>query len=316
MDDYGQTRDVSSEELKRAIAMRKVTVVNLALTSDYRLTDRKEAIYTYNVCYNNISRDSVQNSKLTKVNYRESMILEITNKNKNSRNGNNGEYSSKNNNDLELYHGSRDGIDGDIKPISRVSTDFSVGFYTEDRPEQALSIIRDNGTNKLFYSLYVDLEHNTNGQGLDLQVYNFEDIEKWALYIAYNRGRINNAESYTLLMKLINEINKYDIIIGDIADDRMFQAFNEFFDMNMSIDALAFCLSKAQLGKQYVFKTEKACQIIRYGNIRKYNKDTDDKVTDILREDIKLVKNTVIAEAKVKYRGIGEYIDQILERYK
>lgn len=65
-----------------------------------------------------------------------------------------------------------------------------------------------------------------------------------------------------------------------------------------------------------VLKTEKACQIIRYGNIRKYNKDTDDKVTDILREDIKLVKNTVIAEAKVKYRGIGEYIDQILERYK
>ena len=225
--------------------------------------------------------------------------------------------SEKKPDDIVLYHGSREGILGDIQPLSRMGTDFGTGFYARDKAEQALAIIRDNGSKKLFYTLYVDIANNTNGKGENLSIFQFSDsdIEQWALFIAYCRDKIADKASYKKLKKMADDINRNDIITGKIADDKMFVAFNEFFDSNMSIEGLGHCLKSADLGQQYVFKTAKACSIIRTGNIRKYNKATDDILTDSLRQEMKAAKATVIDDAKKKYRS-GKYIEDILEEYK
>lgn len=43
--------------------------------------------------------------------------------------------------DIILYHGSRGGIDGLIRPISRVRCDFGQGFYMGESEEQAKGLI-------------------------------------------------------------------------------------------------------------------------------------------------------------------------------
>ena len=69
---------------------------------------------------------------------------------KDSINRNNGRYQSLTETDVVLYHGSREGINGNIKPRSRRGTDFGSGFYAGTNEEQALAIIRDNGLRKIF----------------------------------------------------------------------------------------------------------------------------------------------------------------------
>ena len=274
--------------LKENIRNNKIHVLNLTLTKDNRLIDIKK------------NKKDIITEEINSIIYN----------NKHSVNGNNGNFYTKTNNDIEIYHGSRKGIMGDIKPESRVGTDFGNGFYTGDKQNQALAIIRNSGSAKLLYTLYFDKSVD------NLKIYRFSNLELWTLFIAYNRDKIVNKESYSKLRNICNLICKHDIIIGKIADDSLFSAFNEFYDKNLTIKGLEYCISKANLGNQYVFKTQQACNILKYGNIRRYNTETDDIITVPLREEIKYVRETVIDEAKTKFRNQGEYIDQILERYK
>jgi hypothetical protein len=55
----------------------------------------------------------------------------------------------------------------------------------------------------------------------------------------------------------------YDIVVGSIANDRMFYVLDNFFLGNITDKALVMSLSALQLGQQYVAITEKACQHIR-----------------------------------------------------
>ena len=51
----------------------------------------------------------------------------------------------------------------------------------------------------------------------------------------------------------------YDVIVGSIANDRMFYVLDNFFLGNITDQALVMSLSALQLGEQYVAITEKAC---------------------------------------------------------
>jgi hypothetical protein len=55
----------------------------------------------------------------------------------------------------------------------------------------------------------------------------------------------------------------YDVIVGDIANDRMFYVLDNFFLGNITDKALVMSLSALQLGKQYVAITEKACKQVK-----------------------------------------------------
>ena len=54
----------------------------------------------------------------------------------------------------------------------------------------------------------------------------------------------------------------YDVIIGSIADDRMFYVLDNFFLGNITDKALVMSLSALQLGQQYVAVTKRSCQQI------------------------------------------------------
>ena len=201
-----------------------------------------------------------------------------------------------------VYHGSRNGIIGNINPnSSRALCDFGKAFYTGNNKQQAELLIKDNGSMKLLYSIYADLNPN------ELSIYTFNDLNKescklLAFYIAHNRHKID-IHKYPKLKTILAEIDAHDIIIGLIADDEMTQAFNEFIADALTLDALFYCLSKVKLGHQYCFKTQKSCDHLHYLDIKPYSKENDMEL-EKLHEELKQQNNDVVEEAKdLYYKG-------------
>lgn len=153
-----------------------------------------------------------------------------------------------------LYHGSKSGIIGKIEPKSRKMCDFGRGFYMGTEPSQVLTLICDYEDSK-FYIVSVDVKKlNTLTVPTNLD---------WAMLVAYNRGRMEKIKGTEFYNKYRNMTKNKDLIIGSIADDRMFYVIDNFFIGNITDVALINSLSALELGRQYVAVTQKACDLVR-----------------------------------------------------
>lgn len=153
-----------------------------------------------------------------------------------------------------LYHGSKSGIEGDIAPKSRKQCDFGKGFYMGTEPSQALTLICDYESAK-FYIVSISVD---NLAVLDVTA----DLE-WAMIVAYHRGRMEKIKGTPFYSKYQEMAKDKDLIIGSIANDRMFFVIDNFFIGNITDAALINCLSALELGKQYVAVTRKGCDAVR-----------------------------------------------------
>ena len=206
-------------------------------------------------------------------------------------------------NKVILYHGSRKGIKGDIKPSSREACDFGKGFYMGTNPSQPLTLICDE-KNPIFYTLELDL----NG----LKVLDIDKGLNWALLIAYYRGYMKEIKDTKLYNYYAHLGDTYDLIKGFIADDRMYRVMNDFFEKTITDMALINCLKALDLGKQYVATNDKACKNIR---ILKEKKLTPLELALIKEESISNRKEAISLtdNITIKYRREGRYIDEILK---
>ena len=153
-----------------------------------------------------------------------------------------------------LYHGSKAGIVGNIEPKSHSKCDFGKGFYMGTEPAQALTLICDYDKSK-FYIVSVAVD--------DLEPLNVSADLEWAMLVAYHRGRMDKIKGTSFYNKYRDMANNKDIIIGSIADDRMFYVIDNFFLGNITDAALVNSLSALELGKQYVAITQKACDAVK-----------------------------------------------------
>lgn len=153
-----------------------------------------------------------------------------------------------------LYHGSKSGIKGPIAPISRERCDFGKGFYMGTEPYQPLTLISDFEESK-FYVISLDMT--------GLRVLNVKPDLEWAMLVAYNRGKMDEVRGTSLYEHYAAMSNGYDVVVGSIANDRMFYVLDNFFLGNITDKALVMSLSALQLGKQYVAITEKACKQVK-----------------------------------------------------
>ena len=153
-----------------------------------------------------------------------------------------------------LYHGSKSGIEGDIAPKSRKQCDFGKGFYMGTEPSQALTLICDYESAK-FYIVSISVD---NLAVLDVPA----DLE-WAMIVAYHRARMEKIKGTPFYSKYQEMAKDKDLIIGSIANDRMFFVIDNFFIGNITDAALINCLSALELGKQYVAVTRKGCDAVR-----------------------------------------------------
>ncbi len=152
-----------------------------------------------------------------------------------------------------LYHGSKSGITGDIAPMSRELCDFGRGFYMGTDKMQPLTLIC-NFPDARLYTVKADLS--------GLQVLSIEVGIDWALLIAYHRGKMELARGSAIYNKYANMAKGCDMIVGYIANDRMFVVLDRFFSGEITDVALINSLSALKLGKQYVALTERACRQI------------------------------------------------------
>ena len=153
-----------------------------------------------------------------------------------------------------LYHGSKSGIEGDIAPLSRKQCDVGEGFYMGTEPSQALTLICDYESAK-FYIVSISVD---NLAVLDVPA----DLE-WAMIVAYHRGRMEKIKGTPFYSKYQEMTKDKDLIIGSIANDRMFFVIDNFFIGNITDAALINSLSALELGKQYVAVTQKGCDAVR-----------------------------------------------------
>ena len=153
-----------------------------------------------------------------------------------------------------LYHGSKAGIVGDIGPKSRKQCDFGKGFYMGTEPSQALTLICDYEKSK-FYIVSIRM---TDLEKLDVPA----DID-WAMLVAYHRGKMEKINDTPFYNKYRDMAKNKDLIIGSIANDRMFFVIDNFFVGNVTDMALINSLAALQLGKQYVAVSQKGCNAVR-----------------------------------------------------
>ncbi|MCI8364356.1 MAG: DUF3990 domain-containing protein [Eubacterium sp.] len=204
---------------------------------------------------------------------------------------------------VTLYHGSKSGIHGAIAPISREHCDFGKGFYMGTDRNQPLTLICNYPKAKI-YTLSVDLT--------DLKILDVGLGLDWALLVAYNRGKMESVKHSTIYNYIKDLSKDCDMIVGYIANDRMFVVLDRFFNGEITDLALINSLSALKLGKQYVALTDKTCKKIKILNEQELSKD--DRVKLKQNSEVNRSKGIAMAdEICRKYRRDGRFFDEILE---
>ena len=205
-----------------------------------------------------------------------------------------------------LYHASKSGIEGIIEPKSRKQCDFGKGFYMGTDPGQTLTLICDYEKSK-FYIVSVSTE---NLALIEVPA----DID-WAMLVAYHRGKMEKIDGTPFYNKYRDMTQDKDLIIGNIANDRMFFVIDNFFVGNVTDMALVNSLSALQLGKQYVVISQKGCDAVRI--------EAEVELSYLERLFIKEIAEenrargiSLANDICKNYRREGMYFDEILDDAK
>jgi len=161
---------------------------------------------------------------------------------------------------MTLYHGSNVKVAEIDLAKCRPYKDFGRGFYLTGIREQARQmarrVVRLYGGSPKVSAFSFDAEAFA---ARDLQTLSFDRPTKdWALFVLNNRNKkfTNFAE------KLCNQDNKYDIVVGPVANDDIAYLFRTFTSGLIDVDALIRGLAYKSLTEQYSFHTERSLRYL------------------------------------------------------
>ena len=156
---------------------------------------------------------------------------------------------------MYLYHGSNVEVISPKIIVSNRNLDFGVGFYTTSSLEQAKrwaylqTIRRKKGTPIVTY--YGFDENDTNA----FHILKFDSPNKeWLNFVADNRKGIYSGE-------------KYDIVIGPVANDNTMPVINDYMSGNISEETALVLLMPQKLSDQYAFLTERSLELLNVRGI-------------------------------------------------
>ena len=195
-----------------------------------------------------------------------------------------------------LYHGSKYSITGKIRPISRDKCDFGKGFYMGTVPSHPFTLIAGFDSSR-FYIVSLDLS--------DLSYKEVPTGLGWVMLVALNKGKIDTYLNSPVYRKYRNMTLDKDLIIGNIADDRMFFVMDRFLGGDIADKAL-------ELGKQYAAVSQKACDSVRIEKEIELSYLERRIITDAA--DLNREKGIRLANDICKnHRREGLYSDEIME---
>lgn len=163
---------------------------------------------------------------------------------------------------MKLYHGSNTRIDSINLAMCRPYKDFGTGFYLTDIKEQAermaVRVSKIYGGIPLLNVFYIQDDFRT------LSEYHIKDFgelttEEWARFVMNNR----NHTFADIKSTLCNRDNKYDIVIGPVADDNMALLFRQYENEMIDFATLLKGMVYKKTSSQYSFHTEKAIKLLR-----------------------------------------------------
>ncbi|MBQ8292356.1 MAG: DUF3990 domain-containing protein [Bacilli bacterium] len=199
-----------------------------------------------------------------------------------------------------LFHGSKNNID---TKRSRKNNDFGQGFYCGESYEQAAAFVENFEDSKIYYFAF---------DTKNLKSLKYIVDQNWMLTIAYFRGTLDKYKEHQKIKKLISKLNEADYIIAPIADNKMFRIIDSFIRGEITDEQCKHCLSATNLGYQYVLLTDNAIGKLRTLECCYMPVDERKNYRRIKTEDNKISEDKVRL-ARIKYRGKGQYIDEILK---
>lgn len=214
-------------------------------------------------------------------------------------------YQEDKKDNVLLFHGATGDIVGEIdNKHSILPNYFGYGFYAGGNLFQAASWIADKSNG----SVYCFYFNNQNLKSMEFSV-----DRRWMYAILYYRGAFKNVEINDNIRKLVDEIESCDYLIAPIADNQMYQILNQFASNQITDEACIHALSVTNLGKQYVFKSMKACKQLEFVD-RLYlcEKEKDNYLNDRKRYSDESISKANLA--KIEYRRKGQYFDEIFKR--
>ena len=163
---------------------------------------------------------------------------------------------------MRLYHGSNIAIDNINLAMCRPYKDFGQGFYLTDIEEQAekmaIRVARIYGE-KPIVNIYEIEDNFKDLKNLKIKDFGIQTTEEWARFVMNNRSR-----AFTDMKNVLcNKDNKYDIVIGPVADDNMALLFRQYENEIIDFETLVKGMIYKETSSQYSFHTEKSVKLLR-----------------------------------------------------
>lgn len=164
-----------------------------------------------------------------------------------------------------IYHGSTDIIERPVFGKGKDYNDYGRGFYCTEHLELAKEWACTEGSDG--YANKYEIETK------DLAILNLSSEEytilNWlALLMNFRKGRLSlpvakRGRDY-LIQNFLPNIQDYDVIIGFRADDSYFSFARSFVMNTISLKQLSNAMKLGELGEQFVLKSQKAFDRIRF----------------------------------------------------
>ena len=163
---------------------------------------------------------------------------------------------------MRLYHGSNIAIDNINLAMCRPYKDFGQGFYLTDIEEQAekmaIRVAKIYGE-KPIVNIYEIEDNFKNLKNLKIKDFGIQTTEEWARFVMNNRSR-----AFTDMKNVLcNKDNKYDIVIGPVADDKMALLFRQYENDIIDFKTLLRGMIYKKTSSQYSFHTENSVKLLR-----------------------------------------------------
>lgn len=205
--------------------------------------------------------------------------------------------------DMLLFHGAKTVLDGEIRADeSRYNNDFGQGFYMGETFRQAALFVSSYESSSVYC-----IKFKNKGLKRVTYVVNTE----WMLTVACFRGRLKKRISAEKQSEICSRAEKADIIVAPIADNRMYQIIDSFVDGEITDEQCRHALSATDLGMQHVIKTARAAKCAEALERCFLCSEEKNDYLAARRYGFRAAEDKVRA-ARIKYRGKGRYIDELL----
>ena len=161
-----------------------------------------------------------------------------------------------------LYHGSNTDIKEINLSMCRLYKDFGRGFYLTVMKKQAEKMAMRVA--KIYGGFPILNVYEINDSFLENKELNIKDFgtttsEEWARFVKNNRSK----KFYNFSDMECNFDNKYDIVIGPIANDNMALLFRQYENGMISFENMVEGMVYKETTNQYSFHTEKAVHLLK-----------------------------------------------------